>query len=413
MSNRRVVVTGTGIVSSLGLSGSSVTDSLRQGRSGIFFDPDRKEHGFRSGLSGVIRGFDGQKRLDRKYRKTLPEYGWWAWDSISQALAEAGVDADSLAGDERTGIVFGNDSSVVAGVEQCDLLRAAGETRGIGSGHIFRLLTSTITLNVSTRLQLRGSSWTVSGACASGAMAIGQAAELIAQGRQDRMICGGAQEISWQSMCSFDALNAFSLREDDPEKASRPFDQDRDGLIPSGGAAAVFLEAEEVAKARGATILAEVCGYDTTSDGYHISAPSGDGLRRAMEGAIRAANLQPDQIDLVMAHATSTPVGDVKEAEALCQLFGIDQGKAGPVVAVIKALTGHEFWMAGASQLVYALLMSRAGFVAGHPNLQNPAPEASKLRIPTETRPFNPQYILCNAAGFGGTNGCLVVKVAS
>ncbi|MDH3359659.1 MAG: beta-ketoacyl-[acyl-carrier-protein] synthase family protein, partial [Desulfobulbaceae bacterium] len=250
MSNRRVVVTGVGIVSSLGLSGVEVTDSLRHGKTGISLVPERKELGFRSGLSGVVSGFDGQKKLDRKYRKTLPEYGWWAWDSICQALDEAGVEAESLAGDERTGIVFGNDSSVVTGVEQCDLLREAGETRGIGSGHIFRLLTSTITLNVCTRLQLRGSSWTVSGACASGAMAIGQAAELIAQGCQDRMICGGAQEISWQSMCSFDALNAFSLRESEPAKASRPFDQDRDGLIPSGGAAAVFLEAEEVAKAR-------------------------------------------------------------------------------------------------------------------------------------------------------------------
>ncbi|MDH3393804.1 MAG: beta-ketoacyl-[acyl-carrier-protein] synthase family protein, partial [Desulfobulbaceae bacterium] len=379
---RRVVVTGTGIISSLGLSGDAVVDSLRHGKSGISLVPERKELGFRSGLSGVVSGFDGQKRLDRKYRKTLPEYGWWAWDAICQSLAEAGVDADSLAEDERTGIIFGNDSSVVTGVDQCDLLRAAGETRGIGSGHIFRLLTSTITLNICTRLRLHGSSWTVSGACASGAMAIGQAADLIARGRQDRMICGGAQEISWQSMCSFDAIKAFSLREDAPEKASRPFDQDRDGLIPSGGAAAVFLEAEDVAKARGAKIIAEVCGYDTASDGYHISAPSGEGMQRAMAGAIRDAGLQPEQIDLVMAHATSTPVGDVKEAQALCQLFGIEEGKSGPVVAVIKALTGHEFWMAGASQLVYALLMSRAGFVAGHPNLQNPAPEAAMLRIP-------------------------------
>ena len=407
-----MVVTGTGIVSSLGLSGPAVTDSLRQGRSGISLVPERKELGFRSGLSGVVSGFDGQGRLERRYRKTLPEFGWWAWDAILQALAEAGLAAESLAGDERTGMIFGNDSSVVTGVEQCDMLRAAGETRGIGSGHIFRLLTSTITLNVCTSLQLRGASWTVSGACASGAMAIGQAAELIAQGRQDRMICGGAQEISWQSMCSFDAIKAFSLREDAPEKASRPFDRDRDGLIPSGGAAAVFLEAEELARARGATILAEVCGYDTASDGYHISAPSGEGLRRAMQGAIRAAGLQPGQIDLVMAHATSTPAGDEKEALALAELFGIDQGQPGPVVAALKALTGHEFWMAGASQLVYALLMGRAGFVAGHPNLDNPAPEAAKLRIPTATLPFAPRYVLCNAAGFGGTNGCFVVRVA-
>jgi 3-oxoacyl-[acyl-carrier-protein] synthase I len=409
-SNRRVVVTGMGIVSCLGSDRAEVRASLQNSVSGIALLPERKQLGFQSGLSGVVKGFANRHPLDRRYRSRLPEFGWWAWDALCQALAQAGVDQESLAGDTRAGFLFGNDSSVVTGVEQCEMLRAAGETRGIGSGHIFRLLASTVTLNLCTKLQLRGASWSVSGACASGAMAIGQAAELIARGRQDRMICGGGQEISWQSMCSFDAINAFSRREEAPHQASRPFDRGRDGLVPSGGAAVLFLEAEEVARARNAEIIAEIRGYDFAADGFHISVPSGDGLLRAMQGAINDAGLQPEDIDLVMAHATSTPVGDEKEAQVLCQLFGMDKGRKGPLVAAVKSLTGHEFWMAGASQVVYALLMSRAGFVCGHPTLEQPAPEATGLRIPTRTIPATPRHILCNAAGFGGVNGCLVVK---
>jgi 3-oxoacyl-[acyl-carrier-protein] synthase I len=410
--NRRVVVTGMGIISCLGLSRQEVRASLQKSSSGIAFLPERKKLGFQSALSGVITGFASRYHLDRRYRSRLPEFGWWAWDALCQALEQAGVDPEDLAGDVRTGFLFGNDSSVVTGVEQCEMLRASGQTRSIGSSHIFRLLTSTITLNLCTRLQLRGACWSVSGACASGAMAIGQAAELIAQGRQDRMICGGGQEISWQSMCSFDAVNAFSRREEAPHQASRPFDRDRDGLIPSGGAAVLFLEAEEVAKARGAATLAEIHGYDFATDGFHISVPSGEGLLRAMRGAIAHAGLHPEQIELVMAHATSTPAGDEKEAEALCSLFGLDQGRKGPLVAATKALTGHEFWMAGASQVIYSLLMSRAGFVGGHPNLTEPAPQAAGLQIPTRTISASPRYILCNAAGFGGVNACLVVRAA-
>jgi len=409
--DRKVVVTGLGIVSSLGLSRDQVTASLRDSVSGIALLPARKKLGFQSGLSGVISDFVGRTPLDRKYRNRLPEFGWWAWDAIVQALEQAEVDPTELAGNPTAGFLLGNDSSVVTGVEQCEMLKAAGETKAIGSGHIFRLLTSTVTLNLCTKLQLQGASWSISGACASGAMAIGQAADLIARGRQDRMLCGGAQEISWQSMCSFDAIGAFSRREDAPHQASRPFDQERDGLIPSGGAAILFLEAEEVARARKAKIIAEISGYDFSSDGYHLSVPSGEGLSRAMRGALANAGVLPAEIDLVMAHATSTPAGDEKEAQALSQLFGLEQGEQGPVVAATKSLTGHEFWMAGASQLIYALLMSRAGFVAGHPNLSKPAPEAALLRIPTATIAATPHHILCNAAGFGGVNACLVAKV--
>ena len=400
-----------GVVSSIGLSCTEVLDSLRQGKSGVVYLDERKMLGFRSALSGVITDFTPPDDLERRYRKTLPEFGLWAWDAVSQALDQAKVDRKSLAGDERTGLIFGNDSSVVTGVEQCNILRQTAETRAIGSGHIFRLLNSTISLNLCTKLQLYGASWTVSAACASGAMAIGQAAELIASGRQDRIICGSAQEISWQSMCSFDGIGAFSTREDIPTQASRPFDRDRDGLVPSGGAAALFLEDEESAKDRGVQILAEILGYGTSSDGYHLSSPSGKGLERAMLLALRDAFLPASAIDLVMAHATSTPAGDDKEAEALVRLFTAPKDQVPPYVAATKSLTGHEFWMAGTSQVVYGVLMSRAGFVAAHPNLQNPDISASTLRIPRRTETCHPRHILCNAAGFGGVNASLVLKI--
>ncbi|MDR9501667.1 MAG: beta-ketoacyl synthase N-terminal-like domain-containing protein [Desulfurivibrionaceae bacterium] len=409
--NRQVVITGLGIISCLGLDCQQVQESLRLGRSGIALLPERKERGFRSALSGVIHGFDNSG-LERRYRKNMPEFGQWAWASVEQALAQAGLSARDLAGDERCGLLFGNDSSVVTGVEQCRVLAEAGESRGIGSGHIFRLLNSTITLNLATKLQLHGSSWTVSGACASGAMAIGQAAELISSGKQDRMICGGAQEISWQSMCSFDGLGAFSLREDAPAAASRPFDAGRDGLVPSGGAAALVLEEKQHALQRGAPILAEIEAYAATSDGHHVSVPSGEGLGRAMAMALQQADLAAADIDLVMAHATSTQVGDAKEALALRHLFGVDQGQAGPVIAATKALTGHEFWMAGASQVVYGLLMSQGGFVAGHSNFQEADASARGLRIPPQTMELHPRRLLCNASGFGGVNAALVVRVA-
>ncbi len=410
-SKRTVVVTGMGIVSSIGLSRGEVRESLREGKSGVVLLSERKNLGFRSSLSGIICGFNNRPDLERRYRKTLPEFGLWAYDAVSQALDQAGVNRESLAGDENTGLIFGNDSSVVTAVEQCDMLREAGETRGIGTGHIFRLLTSTITLNLCTKLQLHGSSWSVSGACASGAMAIGQAAELIATGKQDRMICGGTQEISWQSMCSFDAIGAFSRREDEPARASRPFDKNRDGLVPSGGAAVLFLEDKESAMERGALIIAEICGYGTSSDGYHISVPSGDGLERAMRLAISDAGLKSADIEMVMAHATSTQAGDQKEAEALCRLFEIKNGGKSPMVVCTKSLTGHEFWMAGASQVVYGLLMSQAGFVTGHQNLDQPDECIKGLDVPDRMLIASPQYFLCNASGFGGVNGCLVVKV--
>jgi len=406
----RVAITGLGIISCLGLGRDEVQNSLAEGCCGIELLPERKELGFQSGLSGVISGFDPLKVLDRKKRKSMPEFALWAWGAIEQALEQAAINTGDLREDPATGMIFGNDSSVVTAVEQVDLLRRAGETRTIGSGHIFRLLNSTITLNVSTILGLHGQVWTVSGACASGAMAIGQGAELIAAGRQKRMICGGAQEISWQSMCSFDTLAAFSRREDDPSAASRPFDQDRDGLVPGGGAAAVILESYEEAEARGAPILGEILGYGNTSDGYHIVVPSGEGLERAMRQAIDDSGLDSTDIDLVLAHATSTPAGDEAEGRALTNVFMPDGDNSGPLVTAPKALTGHEFWMAGASQVVYGMLMAKGGFVTGNHNLRRPDKSVKSLRLSRQKVYTDSRFLLCNSAGFGGTNACLVIR---
>lgn len=408
--SKKVVITGLGAISSIGQTIGDISSSLLSGYCGIQNISERKEKGFRSGLSGVISDFTPSYPLDRRYRKSLPDFGIWAWESICQALDQAGIEKSQLASNTRAGLIFGNDSSVVTGVDQCEILKNAENTREIGSGHIFRLLTSTISLNLATKLQIKGSSWTVSGACASGAMAIGQGAELIAAGDHDIVICGGAQEISWQSMCSFDALGAFSTREDTPSKSSRPFDEGRDGLIPSGGAAALILESEESALARGATILAEICGYGTSSDGSHLSVPTGEGLERAMRLALKDANVATSEIDLIMAHATSTPVGDEKEAEAICRIFNIQNHGEGPFVAATKGLTGHEFWMAGASQVVYALIMNLDNYVAGHPNFEKGTNCSALLKIVRESTPANIKKILCNAAGFGGVNASLVIK---
>ncbi|MDF1576865.1 MAG: beta-ketoacyl-[acyl-carrier-protein] synthase family protein [Desulfurivibrionaceae bacterium] len=406
----RVAITGMGIVSCLGLNRDEVKQALLEGRCGLEFLPERKKLGFQSGLSGVIKNFDSKKILDRKKRKTLPEFGLWAWTAIEEALDQAGLEPDILHGDVETGMVFGNDSSAVTAVEQVDILRKTGETRSIGSGHIFRLLNSTVTLNIGTILGLHGQVWTVSGACASGAMAIGQGAELIAAGRQKRVICGGAQEISWQSMCSFDTLAAFSRRENDPPSASRPFDRDRDGLVPSGGAATVILESYEEAENRGAVILGEVMGYGNTSDGHHIVIPSGEGLERAMRQAIADAGLNHADIDLVLAHATSTPAGDEAEGRALANIFKPSSTGPGPLITATKALTGHEFWMAGASQVIYGMLMAEDKFVVGNRNLENPDNSIKNLRLPTRNVYTNSLFLLCNAAGFGGTNASLVIK---
>ncbi|WP_432823835.1 beta-ketoacyl-[acyl-carrier-protein] synthase family protein [Trichloromonas sp.] len=400
----RVAITGVGIVSCLGCSWEAVGEALRTGRSGIVVDAERQSLGFRSPLTGTIRDFDGKQVLGKKQRKTMPDFAVQAYAAATDALAKAGLGEDDIRNDQ-TGLVFGCDSTCIAAIEQVELLRQRGETKLIGSGQVFRSMNSTVTMNLNTLLRTRGACWTISSACSSGGHAVGQAADLIAFGRQERVICGGAQEINWESMCSFDGLGAFSLRSDQPQAASRPFDAGRDGLVPSGGAAALVLERYDLARARGATILGEVAGYGFSSDGDHISVPSRDGLQRAMRMALANASRQPADVDYVCAHATSTPAGDAAEAENIHAVFGPKT----PWVSSLKSMTGHELWMSGASQVVYSVIMAHGGFIAPNINFHEPDEWSARLKIATETIYQTPATVLCNSAGFGGTNACLVL----
>jgi 3-oxoacyl-[acyl-carrier-protein] synthase I len=402
----RTAITGIGIISCLGNDIETAADSLYKGKSGIIADEERLKMGFRSPLTGVVKNFDPEKYLSRKHRKTMPDFAVHAFAAAMDALKMSGLDQDDIQ-NEETGLIFGCDSSCVAALEQVELLREFKETKSIGSGLIFRSMTSTITMNLNTILKTKGACWTISSACSSGGHAIGQAAGLIALGQQDRVICGGAQEITWESMCSFDGLGAFSTRIDSPEAASRPFDAGRDGLVPSGGAAVVVLERYDLAQKRGAKILGEVKGYAFSSDGANLSVPSQDGLARAMGKALRAAEINPSEIDYICAHATSTPAGDAAEADNIIKVFG----EKTPWVSSTKSMTGHELWMSGASQVVYSVIMAQKGFIAPNINFENPDSSTKRLKIAQKTIEQPLRNILCNSAGFGGTNATLVLEM--
>ncbi len=399
----RVAITGVGIVSCLGNDLQTVGKALREGQSGIVADPQRLELGFRSSLTGRIANFD-PSILSRKQRKSMPEFAVWSYATARDALDMAGLPAAAIEND-RTGLIYGCDSSCLAAIEQVDALREKGETKAIGSGQIFRSMTSSITMNLNTLLQTKGACWSLSSACSSGGHAIGQSGDLIRLGRQERMICGGAQEVNWQSMCSFDGLGAFSMRLDEPAAACRPFDADRDGLVPSGGAATVVLERYDLAEQRGAKIYGELLGYGFSSDGSQLSVPSDDGLYRAMKSALEQSGLGAGEIDYLCAHATSTPAGDAAEAANIRKLFGTQT----PPVSSLKSMTGHELWMSGASQVVYSTIMAEQGFIAPNINYRQPSEATAGLNIIRETIPSGPKKVLCNSAGFGGTNSSLVL----
>jgi 3-oxoacyl-[acyl-carrier-protein] synthase-1 len=325
--------------------------------------------------------------------------------STVQALKQANMDQDWIDKNE-VGILFGNDSSAKAVMEAIDIVRAKKDTTLIGSGSIFQSMNCTVTMNLSTIFKLKGINFTVSAACASGSHSIGMAYLMIKWGLQNHIICGGAQEVNPFAFGSFDGLSAFSIRESEPTKASRPFDRDRDGLIPSGGSATVILEDYESAIKRGAPILAEVVGYGFSSNGEHISNSSVDGQVRSLNMALKDANVSTNEIDYINAHATSTPGGDKAEALAISEVFG----ENGPLVSSTKSMTGHECWMAGASEIVYSTLMMQNNFVAPNINFENPDEASAKLNIASKTVEKNITTFLSNSFGFGGTNSTLILK---
>ena len=402
---RRVVITGMGIWSCLGQNLNEVKESLHAGRSGIGVEKERLEYGYRSGLTGIVPRPQLKSILDRRMRVGLSEEAEYAYMASRQAFEQAAIDDDYLHKNE-VGILFGNDSSAKPVIEAARIMDEKHDSALLGSGLIFQSMNSTVTMNLSTIFHLRGINFTVSAACASGSHSIGLGYLLIRQGLQDTVLCGGAQEVNYYSMATFDALSAFSVRMDEPTKASRPFDRDRDGLIPSGGGAALVLEEYEHAVRRGAPILAEVSGYGFSSNGGGISQPSDDGSVIAIRRALDAAGMQPDEIDYVNAHATSTPQGDMYEAIALDRVF---QGTHA-LISSTKSMTGHECWMGGASEIVYSTLMMQHNFVAPNINLEHPDEYAAKLNLTAVTVDTQVDTVLSNSFGFGGTNSALVIR---
>jgi len=401
----RVVITGMGIYSCIGKNLDEVRDSLYQGRSGIILDPVRKEYGYRSGLTGFVEKPELKGSLDRRARIMLPQQGEYAYLATVEAMENAGIDADYIQENE-IGIIYGNDSTGKAIIEANDIIREKKDTTLVGSGAVFQTMNSTVTMNLATIFKLRGINFTISAACASGSHSIGLGYHFIKSGLQDCIVCGGAQEINHLSMGTFDALSAFSIRENDPTRASRPFDRDRDGLIPSGGAATVILESLESAQKRGAKILGEVIGYGFSSNGAHISNPTVEGPVRSLHMAMKDAGIMASEVDYINAHATSTPAGDSSEAKAIDEVFG----EFKPLVSSTKSMTGHECWMAGASEIVYSVLMMQNAFVAPNINFENPDEDSAKLNIAKMAVEKDIVVFLSNSFGFGGTNSSLIIR---
>ena len=404
--NKRVVITGMGIWSCLGTTIEEVKNSLYEGKSGIGLEKERLEYGYQSALTGIVEQPKLKGLIDRHMRRGFSEEAEYAYMASRQAFEMAEIGDEYLLQNE-VGCIFGNDSSAKPVIESAKIMEEKRDTELLGQNFIFQAMNSTVNMNMSTVFHLRGVNFSVSAACASGSHSIGLAYMLIKQGLQDTVLCGGAQEVNYYSMASFDALGAFSKRMDEPTKASRPFERDRDGLIPSGGAAALVLEDYDHAVARGAKIIAEVVGYGFSSNGTAvISQPSDEGSVIAMSRALQDAGVDVKDVDYINAHATSTRQGDMYEAIALDRMFHGQHA----LISSTKGMTGHECWMAGASEIVYSAIMMQNNFVAPNINFENPDEHSAKLNISSKTVDTEVNVVLSNSFGFGGTNSALVIK---
>lgn len=402
---KRVVITGMGIWSCLGNTLDEVRDALYKGKSGIVFSEERKGLGFRSALCAKLEHPDLKPFVSRNLRQFMPEEAQYAYMATRAALADAKLEQDYI-DQHEVGIIYGNDSVAEATMHALDKFREFHDTLACGSGAIFQSMNSTVTMNLACLFRLKGINLTASAACASGSHAVGLAYLLIRNGLQDCIVCGGAQEANLYSVAAFDGIQSFSVREDMPEKASRPFDRDRDGLVPGGGAATVVVESYEHAVKRGAPILAEIVSWGFSGNGNHISTPNIEGPARSLELCLKNGNVQPEQIGYINAHATSTRIGDAREAQAIAQVFG---GLSVPVTST-KSQTGHEMWMAGASELIYSILMMKNDFIAGNINFENPDEDTACIHVLPETKETHFDMFLSNSFGFGGTNSTLIVK---
>ncbi|BBV04052.1 beta-ketoacyl-ACP synthase I [Providencia hangzhouensis] len=399
---KRAVITGLGIVSSLGNNQEEVLASLKEGRSGITFSEEFKEAGLRSHVWGNVKNLDPKDLIDRKIFRFMSDCSAYAYLSMEQAIADSGLTEEQVS-NLRTGIVVGSGGgsprNQVAG---SDGMRAKG-LRGVGPYMVTRAMASGISACLATPFKIKGVNYSISSACSTSAHCIGHAVELIQLGKQDVVFAGGGEELSWEMTCEFDAMGALSTKYNEtPDKASRTYDKDRDGFVIAGGGGIVVVEELEHALARGAHIYAEIVGYGATSDGADMVAPSGEGAVRCMQMAMQGV----DKIDYINTHGTSTPVGDTKELEAIQEVFGNNS----PAISATKAMSGHSLGAAGVHEAIYSLLMLEHGFIAPSINVENLDEKAAGLNIVTKPTEQALDTVMSNSFGFGGTNATLVMS---
>jgi len=400
---RRVVITGMGIVSSLGNNRQEVLESLQQGRSGIVFNPEQAEHGFRSHVAGTLK-LDPSEHIDRKLMRFMGSAAAYSYLSMKEAVEHAGLSEKDVS-NERTGLIIGSGGSSCENIiATAEIAKSRGIKR-IGPYMVTRTMSSTTSACLATPFAIKGVNYSISSACATSAHCIGNAYELIQLGKQDVVFAGGGEELHWSQSAMFDAMGALSSKYNDtPQTASRPYDVSRDGFVISGGGGVVVVEELEHAKARGAHILAEIVGYGATSDGYDMVQPSGEGAARCMKMALQSVE---EPVDYINAHGTSTPAGDMRELEAMKAVFGDKM----PKVASTKSLSGHSLGAAGAHEAIYSLLMMENRFIAASANINELEPEAADANIVTEKQSDTDiRLALSNSFGFGGTNASLVFR---
>jgi len=400
---RRVVVTGLGIVSSIGSNAQEVTASLREGKSGLVQAPDYARLGFRCQVHGEPR-LDWESAVDRRVRRFMGAGAAWNYISMQQAIQDAGLEENEVS-HERTGLIMGSGGpSTRAIVAAADITRDKGPKK-VGPFEVPKSMSSTNSATLATPFKIKGVNYSISSACSTSAHCIGNAAELIQWGKQDVIFAGGGEELDWTLSVLFDAMNAMSSNfNDTPEKASRAYDINRDGFVIAGGAGVLVLEELEHAKARGAKIYAEFAGYGATSDGFDMVQPSGEGAVRCMRLAMQGLDCD---IDYINPHATSTPIGDIREVEAMREVFGDRM----PPISATKSLTGHSLGAAGVQEAIYSLLMMKNGFIAASANIEELDPAFADVPIIRE-RVDNAQLncVMSNSFGFGGTNATLIFK---
>ena len=426
---RRVVITGAGIVSCIGNDLAVVSEALKQGRSGIGFNPNYAEHGFKSQVSGSIdKASLDTSGIDRKLKRFLSDAGIFGYVSALAAIEHANLTLEAVGNNPRVGVVAGSGGASTHDVATAVAAMQDKGLRGVGAMAVPKTMSSSVSAALATGLKIKGASYSLSSACATSTHCIGHAMELIQLGKLDMVIAGGSEAEDWTQSCMFDAMGAMSTQYNEtPTQASRPYDKDRDGFVIAGGGAMVVVESLEHAKKRGAPILAEIVGYGASSDGAQMVAPSGDGALRCMQQALNQSGLL--SVDYINTHGTSTPLGDITELNAIATLFA-DAHQTPyqsefeniniPSRAVVNtdlsqisstiSMTGHSLGAVGAKEIIYCLLMMQQGFIAPSINIEQLDPAASGFDIVTQTRAANLHTIMSNSFGFGGTNAALIIK---